>query len=213
MAVSRLRGSSGTLAAMESSELQSLPARLTLISHAATLAVKRASFPLDEPVIGEELQKIATFGWTAPRAQQVCSGPETRVQQTAEALGLDWTVASEIADVNYGIWSGKGIEEVHALDPIGLAAWLTDVEAAPHGGESFRQVIERIGNWMENQTHAGHTLAVTHPAVVRAAILYAMQAPPSSFWRLEIAPLSITDLRYNGRLWTVRSIGSPLYRS
>ena len=213
MAVSRLRGDGGTLAAMESSEPQSPPARLTLISHAATLAVKRASFPLDEPVIDEEMQKVEAIAWTAPRTHQICCGPEKRVQQTAKALGLDWTVTSEIADVNYGIWSGKGIEEVHALDPIGLAAWLTDVEAAPHGGESFRQVIERIGNWMENQTRAGHTLAVTHPAVVRAAILYAMQAPPSSFWRLEIAPLSITDLRYNGRLWTVRSTGSALYKT
>ena len=99
MAVSRLRGDGGTLAAMESSEPQSLPARLTLISHAATLAVKRASFPLDEPVISVEMQKVEAIDWTTPRAQQIYSGPEKRVQQTAEALGLDWTVASEIADV------------------------------------------------------------------------------------------------------------------
>src|SRR5580698_7098131 len=189
---------------MQTSEPQTLPVRITLISHAATLALKRASFPLDEALIEGEPEKIAALGWTSPRTQQVRTGPEQRTRQTATALRLEASVESGLADVNYGEWSGKQIDEIQASDPIGLAAWLTDVSAAPHGGESFVQLIVRVGQWMEAQTSAGHTLAVTHPAVIRAAILYSLQAPPESFWRLDIAPLSITDLRFNGRLWTVR---------
>jgi broad specificity phosphatase PhoE len=198
---------------MQPSEPQTLPARITLISHAATLALKRASFPLDEALVEGEPEKIAALGWTSPRIQQVCTGPEQRTRQTATALGLEGSVESGLADVNYGEWSGKQIDEIQASDPIGLAAWLTDVSAAPHGGESFVQLIVRVGHWMEAQTGAGHTLAVTHPAVIRAAILYSLQAPPESFWRLEIAPLSVTDLRFNGRLWTARSTGCALSRS
>ena len=191
-------------------ESQALPTRITLISHAPTLALRRASFPLNEPLIEGEIERIAALGWTAPRAQYVCCGPEKRTQQTAEALGLEPSVVSELADVDYGTWSGKEIDDVHAIDPEGLAAWLTDVNAAPHGGEAFAHLIARVQQWMEGRTGAGHTVAVTHPAVVRAAILCAIQAPPESFWRIEIAPLTTTDLRFNGKLWTARSTGCLL---
>jgi broad specificity phosphatase PhoE len=194
-------------------ESQVLPTRITLISHAPTLALRRAAFPLDEPVLEGELEKIAAIGWTAPRAQHVWSGPEQRTRQTAEALGLQPDGAIEIGDVNFGSWSGKEIEDIQISDPSGLAAWLTNAEASPHGGESLVQLIARVGSWMEKQIVAGHTVAVTHPAVIRAAILSSLQAPPTSFWRLDIAPLSTTDLRFNGRLWTVRSTGCSLYGS
>jgi broad specificity phosphatase PhoE len=194
-------------------ELKTLPTRITLISHAPTLTLKRASFPLNEPLPEDEVSKIVALGWTAPRAQFVCCGPEKRTQQTAEALGLEPLVSVELADVDYGTWNSKEIGEIHATDPEGLANWLTDVNAAPHGGEAFTHLIERVQQWMERRTNGGHTMAVTHPAVVRAAILCAIQAPPDSFWRIEIGPLTITDLRFNGKLWTVRSTGCSLRNS
>jgi broad specificity phosphatase PhoE len=175
--------------------------------------VRRAAFPLDEPVIAEELDKIAALGWTAPRAQQVWCGPEQRTRQTAEALGLRPDRAIEISDIDFGSWAGKEIEDVQVGDPSGLEAWFTDTEVSPHGGESFVQLISRVGSWLERQTVAGHTVAVTHPSVIRAAILCSLQAPHNSFWRVDIAPLSVTDLRFNGKLWTVRSIGCLLDRS
>lgn len=191
---------------------QAIPARVTFISHAATVAVRRAAFPLDEPLVEGEIEKIAGIGWSMPRVQYILSGPEQRTKQTAEGLGLKATVAMELVDVNYGVWRGKGIEEIQESDPQGLTAWLTDLEAIPHGGDSFAQLIERIGHWMESRTKAGHTLAVTHPAVIRAAILFALQLPAQSFWRIDIAPLSRTDLRYDQERWTIRSMGCALCR-
>ena len=208
----RGRGS-GNLSAVQRLEQKILPARITFISHGATSALRRASFPLDEPVVAEELEKIAAIGWVVPRAQQVWCGPEQRTRQTAEALGLQADRAIEMGDINFGSWGGKEIEEIQAGDPQGLSMWLTDMEASPHGGESFVQLIGRVGSWMGRQTVAGHTVAVTHPAVIRAAILYCLQAPNSSFWRVDTAPLSVTDLRFNGKLWTLRSVGCPLDRS
>ena len=52
-----------------------------------------------------------------------------------------------------------------------------------------------------------HTIAVTHPAVIRAAIVHALQVPLPAFWRFDIAPLSLTDLRFNGGVWSVRCAG------
>jgi broad specificity phosphatase PhoE len=193
-------------------------ARLTLITHAPTSAQRQAAFPLDEPVTEQELTKVAAFGWIAPRAQQILSGPELRTQQTAHALGLSPVLATDLRDCDYGAWRGRGIEEIQSEDQDGLVAWLTEPEASPHGGESIESLIGRTGRWMQEielqgQCDAVHVIAVTHPAVVRAAIVHALISPLQAFWRIDIAPLSLTDLRFNGRAWTVRSTGCFLQRS
>jgi broad specificity phosphatase PhoE len=122
-------------------------------------------------------------------------------------LGLEPSISLDLADVNYGAWRGKEMDDIQMSDPEGLSEWLTNVNATPHGGESIAHLIERVERWMERQTGAGHVLAITHPAVIRAAVLCAMEAPPDSFWRIEVSPMSLTDLRFNGRAWTLRSMG------
>jgi broad specificity phosphatase PhoE len=195
-------------------ERHSPPTRLTLISHAATRAQHRAAFQVvDEPVGESEMAEIAALGWSAPRAQQVCSGPERRVQETAEALGLSATVVTELRDCDYGKWSGRELGEVQSGEPERVLTWLTDATAAPHGGESIVALVDRVGRWLEEQRGTGHIIAVTHPAVIRAAIVCALEAPLQAFWRIDIAPLSLTDLRFNGRVWTLRSSSCGLWGS
>lgn len=201
------------LSAVKTLQSQILPARITLISHASTPALRRAAFPLDESLVDGEIEKIGALGWTAPRAQHIWCGPEKRTQQTAKALGLELCVAVELGDLDYGSWNGKGLVDIQSSDPEGLAEWLTNPNARPHGGESLAQLIGRLERWMAGRTTAGHTLAVTHPAVIRAAICCALQTPADSFWRVEVAPLSLTDLRLNGKVWTVRAAGCSLRRS
>jgi broad specificity phosphatase PhoE len=187
-----------------------LASRLTLIAHAATEAQRRAAFPLDEPLEQREMAKIAALGWKAPRAHRVVSGPERRAKQTAEALGLSAENAAELRDCDYGAWGGYTLSEVEQRQPEEVLAWLTDPGAAPHGGESILQLITRMGDWLKEQSAVDHTIAVTHPAVIRSVLVHALQSPPSSFWRIDIAPLSLTDLRWNGRVWTVRCTGCAL---
>jgi broad specificity phosphatase PhoE len=187
-----------------------LATRLTLISHAPTTAQRCAAFPLDEGLEEQEIAKIAALGWIAPRAQAILSGPEDRAQQTAKALGLSAEAAIELRDCDFGTWKGKALSEVESRQPEDVVAWLTDPGAAPHGGESTLKLIERIARWLEARRDAGHTIAITHPAVIRSAIVHILQAPPSTFWRIDIAPLSLTDLRWNGKVWTLRSSGCAL---
>jgi broad specificity phosphatase PhoE len=187
-----------------------LASRLTLIAHAATEAQRRTAFPLDEPLEQREMAKIAALGWKAPRAHRIVSGPERRAKQTAEALGLSAETAVELRDCDYGAWRGYTLSEVEQRQPEEVLAWLTDPDAAPHGGESILQLITRMGDWLKEQSAVDHTIAVTHPAVIRSALIHTLQSPPSSFWRIDIAPLSLTDLRWNGRVWTVRSSGCAL---
>jgi broad specificity phosphatase PhoE len=190
-----------------------LATRLTFISHAATEAQRLAAFPLDEALDEREISKICALGWSAPRAHQVWAGPERRVQQTAKALGLSAAVTGDLHDCDYGEWNGYALSEVQSRKPEDVAAWLADPSAAPHGGESIRELISRVGRWLDAQRDAGHTLAITHPAVIRGAIVYALEAQPRVFWRVDIEPLSLTDLRWNGRTWTVRCTGCSLPRA
>jgi broad specificity phosphatase PhoE len=183
-----------------------------LISHAPTVALRNASFPLDEPVTEPERDKISALHWTPPRAQQFLTAPELRVRQTAQALGLSAEPTPELRDCDYGSWSGFTFSDIASLKSEEVALWLADVAAAPHGGESILQLMDRVGRWLAEQSHHDHTLAVTHPAVIRSAIVCALGAPPQAFWRIDIAPLTITDLRCNGTTWTLRSSGSAINR-
>lgn len=195
-----------------------LAARLTLISHAAIYSQRRAAFPLDEPPDEREIAKIAALGWHIPRAQRVCAAPERRALQTAQALGLTAAVATELRDCDYGAWRGQEFDHVQAHSPEAIRSWLTDPAAAPHGGESILSLIDRVGRWLDEQSDGGHTsagshtIAVTHPAIIRSAIVHTLHALPQTFWRIDIAPLSQTDLRFNGTVWTLRSAGCPLLR-
>lgn len=186
--------------------------RVTFISHAETVALRDVGFPLDNSLAPEEMKRIAGLHWTVPRAQHLWCAPEQRTRQTAEALGIAADSLLDLQDLDYGAWCGWGLDDIQESDPAGLMLWLKEVSAAPHGGESILELIARVGIWLDEQRNAGHTIAVTHPAVIRGAILHALNAPPQSFWRIDLAPLTVTDLRFNGIAWTLRSVGSPLTR-
>jgi broad specificity phosphatase PhoE len=202
----------GSLSSGDALKETDLPGRITFISHAPTAALRRAAFSFDESIESRELEKLVSIGWIPPRVHQVFAGPELRTRQTASALGLDPILSAELKDLDYSSWRGKSLDEVQSTDPQGVELWLTNVDAAPHGGESLASLLARIEHWLGGQNGSGHTLALTHPAVIRAAILLALQAPAQSFWRIDIPPVSITDLRWSGRFWTLRSSGCTLSR-
>jgi broad specificity phosphatase PhoE len=184
--------------------IPNVTARLTLISHAPTPSMRRAAFPIDEPITPFNLN------WQPPRAQQILTAPELRTQQTAQSLNLTATTTPELRDYDYGTWQGLDLTEVHTKNPEAITSWLTDPNATPSNGESIVHLIHRTATWLDARRDQGHTLAITHPAVIRAAILHTLGAPPQSFWRIDIAPLTLTDLRHNGNGWTLRATAIPL---
>lgn len=179
--------------------------RLTLVSHALTDAMTAGCFPADEPLNDAgRRQAGAAAGPDVNRATRQLAGPERRARQTAELLGLQAVVEPRLADLDYGRWRGEALGSVH---PEQIEAWRTDPAQAPHGGESIVALIDRVARWLDSLTlNALRTVAVTHPAVIRAAIVVTLDAPPESFWRMDISPLSRTVMHFRGRAWTIRSI-------
>jgi broad specificity phosphatase PhoE len=174
--------------------------RLTLVSHAMTDAMAAARFPHDEPLnaLGQSQIRAAV---DRRDTEVALSAPERRALHTAELLGLQPRVEPRLSDLDVGRWRGH---ELAAVPPEQLATWLSRPESTPHGGESVVALITRVREWMADVSrHPARLTAVTHPAVIRAAILIALESPPKSFWRIDIAPASRTVLHFRGR-WTLR---------
>jgi broad specificity phosphatase PhoE len=179
--------------------------RLLLLCHAATQATRAAAFPADEAVDEKGAAAAASLIGQLPSATRVFASPARCARQTASILGLAPIEENAIQDCDYGRWSGRLLDEVVAAEPEGATSWLNDPGAAPHGGESITALIGRVGRWMDAGGMEGSILAVTHAAVVRAAIIHALDAPAQCFWRIDVPPLSITDLRRNEGRWTLRA--------
>ncbi len=184
--------------------------RLTFVAHAATEAQRHAAFPLDEPISERERARLANLDRIHLRAERMWSAPEQRTLETSRILGLTVTIAEDLRDCDYGRWRGRSMDRVQTEEPNGIAKWLSDPRATPHGGESIERLVDRVGKWMDKQRDAKHTIAVTHPAVIRAGIIYALRLPVHNFWRFDVASLTITDLRFNRDVWTVRCSGCSL---
>jgi hypothetical protein len=133
--------------------------------------------------------------------------PAACARNTAAAPGLSATPADALADI-----AGEA--------PGQLAAWTREPDAAPPGGESFGQLVRRVGGWLDAQqaeasacnavnkasfasAARGRTIvAITHAPLLRAAGVHAPGASPEVFCRIEIAPLSAVELRHSRRGWS-----------
>jgi broad specificity phosphatase PhoE len=188
-----------------------MTARLTLICHASTDAVRKAAFPADEPIDGRDQADAVELAKRLPRADRCWTSPELRTRQTAELLKLDAISLAQLRDCDYGAWQGHTFAEIVARDPKGIEAWLHDPAAAPHGGESLLSLMQRIAGWLEGEKMMDRrSILVTHASIVRAATVHAIGAPPKSFWRIDVAPLSITRLSGKDGRWNLVSAACVL---
>lgn len=187
-----------------------MTSRLMLICQGATRATRRSAFPANEPL--EERARSAAaavrLGW---RAERGWVSPMQAARQTAEIMSLGCREDPRLRDLDHGEWAGRTLADIAQEQPDRLARWLGDPQFDGHGGESIAMLLERSGSWLDAQAmERGRTVAVTHAAVVKAMIVHVLSAPPEAFWRIDIAPLSLTDLRHDGRRWTIRSCGAAM---
>ncbi|MGV9535317.1 histidine phosphatase family protein, partial [Streptosporangium sandarakinum] len=108
------------------------------------------------------------------------------------ALGSEAADAPELAEADAGRWRGLPYAEVAETDPDGLAAWLGDPRAAPHGGESLARLAARVSGWLD--AAAAEAVVICDVGVIRAALGHALGLGPLETARFDVAPLSTTEL-------------------
>jgi broad specificity phosphatase PhoE len=185
--------------------------RLVLVTHASTSATAGARFPADEPLEARGVSGVEEARGTLRRFEVAVRGPERRCAETADALGFAAVAHPSLADLDLGTWRGRTLTDLGAERPSELGAWLTDPEAAPHGGESVSALADRVAGWLgELPSEPSRIVAITHPAVVRAAVLHVLGASLAGFWRLDAGPLTQTWLSHHAGRWQLRETGHPL---
>ena len=137
-----------------------------------------------------------------------------RTRQTAEAilaqrppgtsdereLGRlpDFLAEADLAEQHFGDWQGCSHAELSAQrEGAWHRFWLSPAHEAPPGGESFVQLIERVGPVVAklSREHAGRDIvAVTHGGTIRAALAIALGLDAERVLSFSIDNCSLTRI-------------------
>jgi broad specificity phosphatase PhoE len=102
------------------------------------------------------------------------SSPLLRARETMEllraGLGLDpkaYDIDDRLAEISYGEWEGFTLAEIQARDPGVLQRREQDKwDFVPPGGESYREVADRVAAWYATVTR--DSIIAAHGGVARA---------------------------------------------
>jgi len=177
--------------------------RLDFLCSAATAGLRAGAFPTaDEPLDVKGRTAAARLTGSSQGYATILTSPARCAKETAESMELQATPEPALRDCDFGRWAGRPLAKIGAEEAEALALWLSDPEAGPHGGESFAQVKIRVGRWMDAiPENFGAVLAITHAAVMRAAIVHALGAPALSLLHIDVAPLGRARLSRAGGVW------------
>ena len=146
-----------------------------------------------------------------------------RTHQTASAIFAARVTAtvpapiitSELAEQHFGDWQGMTYADLEALRGADyLRFWHSPASERPPGGESFEDVVARVGGAMARITaeHAGKDIvAVVHGGTIRAALAIALGIEPERALGFSIDTCSVTRLDHlkgptEGAAWRIVAV-------
>lgn len=146
-----------------------------------------------------------------------------RTHQTASAIFAarvmetvpEPIITSELAEQHFGHWQGMTYSDLEALRGADyLRFWHSPASERPPGGESFEDVVARVGGAMARITgeHAGKDIvAVVHGGTIRAALSIALGIEPERALGFSIDTCSVTRLDHlkgaiEGAAWRIVAV-------
>jgi len=187
--------------------------RVTFVAAARSSALLAERFeddrPLDQAGWGEVQRAAHELVPLSAAELRYCS-PTPRSRATGAALGYAPLVQLALRDCDMGRWRGLTLGEAMAREPEAVDSWLADPRSTPHDGESLMSFIARVGNWLDTRPadDGGRIVAVAEPSVVRAAVVYALNAPPTTYWNVDVRPLSTITVTGSAGRWNLRFEGA-----
>jgi probable phosphoglycerate mutase len=130
----------------------------------------------------------------------VVSSPLSRARDTAQAVadaaGVPLVLEDDLAETDFGEWEGQTFAAVMARWPAQLAAWQSDAEVAPPGGESFAAVASRVNGALDRllSGHREQTIVVvSHVTPIKTLVCRLLLAPPAAMFRMHLDVGSICE--------------------
>jgi len=129
----------------------------------------------------------------------VLTSPLQRCRTTAEAIAaaarVRVVVEERLNDGLLGEWTGFRAAEIAERWPAEFAAWRSDPDAEPPGGESFTDIRERVRPVLNEtvQSFRGHTVVlVTHAATSKMILATALNVESTIGYRVRVDTGSLT---------------------
>ena len=161
---------------------------ITLIRHTTPAIVPGLIYGhTDVPLADSFAVELAAVRATLPVTFDVVySSPSRRCVQLAEQLTSVVCLDERLRELNFGAWEGQTWD---TIDRQASEWWMQDfVNKAPPGGESMRQMNERVLNfWSEliRQPYQ-HVGVVTHGGVIRLLVAADRQIPLVSAFTIDV---------------------------
>lgn len=180
--------------------------RWWLIRHAPVIGAEGRIYGQDD--LDCDCSDLALFGELAtlmPREPVWLVTQLRRTHATAgaihQALGGQpprIEIEPDLAEQHFGDWQGLTYAELDARrDGAYHRFWHAPAEQAPPNGESFKDVVARVGRAIDRRTTAHHgrdIVAITHGGAIRAALAVALDLDPERALGFAIDTCSVTRI-------------------
>jgi broad specificity phosphatase PhoE/ribonuclease HI len=151
----------------------------------------------------------------------VLTSPLQRCRNTAQAIaaevGAPVVVDDRLIDGTLGEWTGFRAIEIEERWPTEFAAWRSDADAAPPGGESFTEIRQRVRPLMTDSlaTYRGHTIVlVTHAAPSKMILATALDVESTVAYRMRVDTASLSGFTVESdgavMVWAINETGHLL---
>jgi broad specificity phosphatase PhoE len=176
--------------------------------------------PICDDTMAAQTGRYAALAARLPRPARFVCTPLSRTQITAEAIFRAGYPAQiplldpAFVEQNFGDLQGQPITDfANRADDERHPFWPIHALEVPPGGESFADLIARVGAGLEAllTTATGrHTIIVSHGGAIRAACAQALGLTPHQALCLQIDNISLTKLEHSEQGWRVLSVNEHL---
>ena len=180
--------------------------RLHLVRHGPTHAKCMVGWT-DLPADLSDTAAIARLSAQLPAQAKMISSDLSRAVATADAIALptrqrlahdrDWR------ELHFGAWEMRGFAEIEAEDPDRIRAfWETPGEVRPPDGESWNDILTRVGVALDRLSlHGPDVIVVCHFGAIVAALQNCLGLTSEQAFSHRIDNLSVTELHKTPTGW------------
>lgn len=180
--------------------------RLLLIRHGATAwtAAGRFQGQTDVPLSPHGQQQVAALAQRlrGETLQRLYASDLQRAWETAEVIAVPHRLSlhaePRLREIAFGRWEGFTYATLQQQESERVARWERDpLHVAPPGGETLRQLAERVQAVYTELVHLAEDITiglVAHAGPLQVLLCLALGLPAHAYWQFAMAPASLSEL-------------------